>query len=578
MASKKYYTDKELYEILMNSDSEDEVISAPEDSEEDDEWENISDVLFPDQDIEGASDISDSDNEGATQPSKKRKTTVDEPNFKWQKADLIPILHDFDDGNSGCQIQNITEKSSALEIFESFITHEIVQEMVTQTKIYYDSFVSENSDKATKNYKPVDVDEMYVFLAISLLMPLVKKQKIKDYWSKDIIIETPIFGQVMPRDRYSFLLRFLHFADNSNVDREDKLFKIRCIVDHCRTTFKKSLYPFQNLVIDESLLLFKGRLSFRQFIPSKRHRFGVKFFVMVDCDTGYILDFIIYTGGSTEITEIDKRLGKSGNIVMTLTEPFWNKGHRLYTDNWYTSPLLYDALFDKKTNCCGTVKANRQFMPKFEKTKVKGTTQFFSTDRLLALKWTDKRDVHMLTSIHNNAMGVAKISRNEEVVKPTCVIDYNSNMGGVDRTDMLLSTTESVRKTVKWYKKVFFHFLDFAVLNSHVIYKMKTGENIPLLDFQKEVVRSLIKEHKKIQPRNSPGSRPDHAHSPLRLIERHFPSTYSCQPGSNKKIVKRCVVCAKRQKRKSTTFTCKKCDVPLCADGCFERYHTVLKF
>ncbi|KAI4454197.1 hypothetical protein MML48_10g00004287 [Holotrichia oblita] len=63
MASKKYYTDKELYEILMNSDSEDEVIGAPEDSEEDDEWENISDVLLPDQDIDGASDTSDSDNE-----------------------------------------------------------------------------------------------------------------------------------------------------------------------------------------------------------------------------------------------------------------------------------------------------------------------------------------------------------------------------------------------------------------------------------------------------------------------------------------------------------------------------------
>ncbi|KAF5277541.1 hypothetical protein FQR65_LT15967 [Abscondita terminalis] len=109
---------------------------------------------------DGASDTSDSDNEGATQPSKKRKTIVDEPNFKLQKADLVPILHDFNHGNSGCQIENIPEQSSALQIFKSFITPEIVQEMQTQTKIYYDSFVSENPEKATNNYKPVDVDEM----------------------------------------------------------------------------------------------------------------------------------------------------------------------------------------------------------------------------------------------------------------------------------------------------------------------------------------------------------------------------------------------------------------------------------
>lgn len=57
-------------------------------------------------------------------------------------------------------------------------------------------------------------------------------------------------------------------------------------------TFKYSLYPFQNIVIDESLLLFKGRLLFRQYIPSKRHRFGVNFVVMVDCETGYILDLL----------------------------------------------------------------------------------------------------------------------------------------------------------------------------------------------------------------------------------------------------------------------------------------------
>ncbi|KAJ8949794.1 hypothetical protein NQ318_000492 [Aromia moschata] len=181
--------------------------------------------------------------------------------------------------------------------------------------------------------------------------------------------ETPIFSQVMSRDRYFQILRFLHFCDNDNIDKNDRLYKIRCVVDHFKNSFKNSLYPFQNLVIDESLMLFKGRISFCQYIPSKRHRFRIKFFVLVDCETGYILDYIIYTGSITEIGEIDEKFGKSGNIVLTLTEKYWGKGHRLYTDNWYTSPLLFQFLFENKMNCCGTVKANRKFMPPFDKKK-----------------------------------------------------------------------------------------------------------------------------------------------------------------------------------------------------------------
>lgn len=172
-------------------------------------------------------------------------------------------------------------------------------------------------------------------------MSQVRKQNVSDYWLKDTIIETPIFSHLMSRGRFFTIMRFLHFSDSSNINKQDRLYKIRIVVDHFRKVFKSSLNPFENLVIDESLVLFKGRLSFRQYIPSKRHRFGVKFFVMVDCETGYILDFIIYTGVSSEIKVEDDKLGISGNVVMTLTEPYWNRGHKLFTDNKIDIQALY---------------------------------------------------------------------------------------------------------------------------------------------------------------------------------------------------------------------------------------------
>lgn len=70
-------------------------------------------------------------------------------------------------------------------------------------------------------------------------------------------------------------------------------------------------------MIDESLM-WNGRLSFKQYIPSKRYRFGVKVFLICDWKTGYIIDMIMYTGRDTEIN-LDTGLGISGSVVKTAT-------------------------------------------------------------------------------------------------------------------------------------------------------------------------------------------------------------------------------------------------------------------
>ncbi|KAJ8879450.1 hypothetical protein PR048_020058 [Dryococelus australis] len=41
---------------------------------------------------------------------------------------------------------------------------------------------------------------------------------------------------------------------------------------HCH----KFQSPEENMAIDESLIPFRGRLKFRQYIPNKRHRYGIK--------------------------------------------------------------------------------------------------------------------------------------------------------------------------------------------------------------------------------------------------------------------------------------------------------------
>jgi len=98
--------------------------------------------------------------------------------------------------------------------------------------------------------------------------------------------------------------------------------------------------------IDENIVEWKGRLSFKQFIPSKRHRFGIKLFVLCYCESGYILDFFGYTGAQNQI-DIIKPLGISGSVE-TLMKQYFHKGHIIYLGNWYTSPTLLKYLLRKK--------------------------------------------------------------------------------------------------------------------------------------------------------------------------------------------------------------------------------------
>ena len=104
--------------------------------------------------------------------------------------------------------------------------------------------------------------------------------------------------------------------------------------------FQQFSIPYQKLCIGKTILLRKGNLSFRQYIPSKRHRFGIKSFILCNCKTKYVLDFIIYTGADAEIERIFD-LGASGSIVVTLMKPYLQKGRLLYRDNWHASPKVF---------------------------------------------------------------------------------------------------------------------------------------------------------------------------------------------------------------------------------------------
>jgi hypothetical protein len=49
------------------------------------------------------------------------------------------------------------------------------------------------------------------------------------------------------------------------------------------------------------MVLFNGRLMFKQYIRTKKHKFGIKLYVLCVCETGYVPDLTVYTGAQTEM-------------------------------------------------------------------------------------------------------------------------------------------------------------------------------------------------------------------------------------------------------------------------------------
>jgi len=165
--------------------------------------------------------------------------------------------------------ESLTDQSTPLHFLKSFITENVIQGLLLQTNKYANE-IKATKPNALPNWTPVNVNEIWVFFALELLMGIVKKPSLKDYWSTDPLLHTPIFSNQISRNRYQYILRSLHFADNSAPNPSDKLWKLGVFLPEIQKQFEIRVNLGKFLCIDESLMPFHGRLGFRQYHPLKR--------------------------------------------------------------------------------------------------------------------------------------------------------------------------------------------------------------------------------------------------------------------------------------------------------------------
>ena len=197
--------------------------------------------------------------------------------FTWKNKDNAPKIHLFS-GTPGMKA-NLSSNSSILDIFQAFIPTEIMDLIADETNRYAVSKPSRRNPLKKRHdleWKDVTSDEIKVVLGLCILMGVVKKPVIKLYWSTKAMMATLFYSEVLPRDRFLQILFNMDFENNADDDDNDRLFKIRHVVETIISNFRETFTPYQNIATAESLLKFHGRLGFKQCNPSKRARFGIK--------------------------------------------------------------------------------------------------------------------------------------------------------------------------------------------------------------------------------------------------------------------------------------------------------------
>ena len=181
----------------------------------------------------------------------------------------------------------------------------------------------------------------------------------------------------------------------------------------------------------------------------------------------------------------------------------------------------------------------------------------------------------MLANIHNAPVEGNFCNGGGKAIKPQIVMDYNHPMGYVDKGDRMANSYSISSRTFKWMKKLYFHMLDLAILNSHILHSFCGCKKMSNRDFQFTLVRNMLAHAGPDQRVPRAWGRPPNVETHVTRLEvcssKHWPILSETQL--------RCHMCKARGVTQKVFVKCRKCEVRLCIKKtCFEDYHIKAQF
>jgi hypothetical protein len=93
--------------------------------------------------------------------------------------------------------------------------------------------------------------------------------------------------------------------------------------------------------MDKVIVKFKSSVIFRRYIPKKRKCFGIKIYKLCD-KSGYTYDMRVYLGRDSDSATDD--ITATHTTVIHLTRRVEGLGHKIFMDNFFSSPRHFDDL------------------------------------------------------------------------------------------------------------------------------------------------------------------------------------------------------------------------------------------
>lgn len=204
----------------------------------------------------------------------------------------------------------------------------------------------------------------------------------------------------------------------------------------------------------------------------------------------------------------------------------------------------------------------------------KGEQAYKSKNGVMALAYKDKRVVLLLNTAYSASEGTTIKQLNmphnnnsnipptyTHIPAPLAVAAYRQYMGGVDRFTSFLAYYICGFRSSKWWLRLFYQFLDIAIVNAFIISKQSAhtaNKWRTQKEFRLELCTALINNKCYRQKKG----RPTHTANTSSATRTHHLGISSmrrrCQQSGCKRV---------------TTQICQECNIGICHYPCFDLFH-----
>uniref|UniRef100_A0A669C9C5 PiggyBac transposable element-derived protein domain-containing protein n=1 Tax=Oreochromis niloticus TaxID=8128 RepID=A0A669C9C5_ORENI len=299
-----------------------------------------------------------------------------------------------------------------------------------------------------ERWKEMDQIDLQAYFGVLILAGVFrsKGESTESLWDAETGRE--LFRASMSLENFhkiSRIIRFDNQDDRPARQQRDKLAAIRTVWDKWVHRLPLFYNPGPNVTIDEQLMPFRGRCLFRQYIPSKPAKYGIKIWAACDATSSYAWNLQVYTG-KPDGGAPEKNQGT--RVVLDLTQGF--SGHNITCDNFFTSHKLGQEVLKRKLTMVGTIRKNKSELPPqlmtMKNRPVKSSKFVYTADTSL-VSYVPKKgeNVVLMSTLHRDGRVC-----DQDHQKPEIIMDYNATKGGVDNMDKLVTAYSCKRRTLRW--------------------------------------------------------------------------------------------------------------------------------